>query len=168
MLRVILINPVLTISILPHTLSYCIFSWIEKYALSMLFSILPFSFIYSTVRPSKYSVPMLFIINVASFILFSIGPFKNTLSMHFVSFSIANIRPLIDSILCPFPFDLIHFKISIVLTSVGPLKFTFTMLCSFIKLSNILRTIRKHFFPMAPLLSFNEFSCIFWFCITIV
>lgn len=82
--KILVIQPCNSFSMLPQPCSFYLV-YIFIYSLAMLLTVLPLSSILSSILPRIYTEPMLFILLVFTFVSSSIRPAKYSLSMH-VSF----------------------------------------------------------------------------------
>ena len=97
----------------------------------MLFSVLPFSVVFSSVWPSEYTLTLLFIIKIVALVLAAISPREHSLAVHFVvhplTFVSASIRPGVNSN----AMDVVVNELSCVCRSISPVEFSVSVFLSF-------------------------------------
>ena len=132
--------------------AFSLFAFFNINSFSMLFSVFPFTYIVSAIRPFKSTLTVFLIVFIFSDVLSAIRPGESTISFHLI------IEPLsiVDSAIGPpvfsSTFDIIFVEVTFESALIRPLELSFTVFHSFFVVSFILRAIWPLLFSIALLL----------------
>jgi len=117
----------------------------------MLLSILPHSFVASSVRVGIHSISVLFIVNVLAFIFSAVGPLIVTLSMHIILFPVAFVHSSVFPGVYSISSNLVLLPVAFELAVIGPRINSVAVLHAVLVLADVLGPVHPGLLALALL-----------------
>ena len=145
----IIFYPFYSFTHFPDTLPF--FSFLNISTFSVLFTLIPFTNILSTIRPFKCSSSMFLIILILPNIFSPIAPSKSSFTFHFVINPFTIIYSSISPDILTYSMNIILEEVSIICAFITPYEFSSTVFHPLFILALVFGTIRPLFYSKAML-----------------